>query len=511
MITLRLTAGTRRGASRAVGPRTGSLTLSFMANHGNTAVAPLAVADSLSGAVVSAVAEFARRLRWLGLEVSIAELADATRAISGGDLLDRDQLRGRLQVTLVKRAADLPTFHAAFDVLFPALAPSAEAGIAAGTAVDAETGAMGEGSQPASPDLLTRLVSMLRGDPGAGASQLASEVVTAYGGLDNARVSGSQRYYEYRIMRQLDLSALLQRAMRLDGDPPQPGLSRQLASSEQQQRMQELRAEIAAELRGRLAELRGPQSSLGQLRESILDKEFLRAGPAELDAMRAIVRPLARRLAATARRRRRVSRTGALDLRRTMRRAVATGGVPLDPAWRRRRRPRPRLLVLCDVSGSVSEFAKFTLSLLGALHAELPRLRSFVFADGIAEVTDIVEGSPGVIDPRLLLARPGVVRSDGHSDYGVVLSQFLEQYSGELSRDCVVVICGDARANYRPERADLVRILHRRVRAVHWLNPEPAGDWDTGDSRIGAYKSYCDSVTEVRTLRQLSAWADQLM
>lgn len=482
-----------------------------MASHANTAAALPAAADSLSGAIVSAVAEFARRLRWLGLEVSTAELADAMWAVSGADLLDRHQLRGRLQVTLVKRASDLPAFHAAFDVLFPALAPSAEAGIAASTADEGETGAVQEGSQQASPDLLTRLVSMLRGDPGAGVSQLASEVVTAYGGLHDARVSGSVRYYEYRIMRQLDLSALLQRAMRLDRDTLEPGLSRQLASSEQQQRMQELRAEIAAELRGRIAELRGAQSSLSQLRESVLDKEFLRAGPAELEAMRAIVRPLARRLAATARRRRRVSRTGALDLRRTMRRAIATGGVPLDPAWRRRRRPRPRLLVLCDVSGSVSEFAKFTLSLLGALHAELPRLRSFVFVDGIAEVTDIVEASPGVIDPRLLLARPGVVRSDGHSDYGAVLSQFLEQYSGELSRDCVLIICGDARVNYRPERADLLRVLHGRVRAIHWLNPESAGDWDTADSRIGAYEPYCDSVTEVRTLRQLSAWADKLM
>jgi uncharacterized protein with von Willebrand factor type A (vWA) domain len=167
--------------------------------------------------------------------------------------------------------------------------------------------------------------------------------------------------------------------------------------------------------------------------------------------------------------------------------------------------------VLCDVSGSVAEFAKFTLSLLSALHAELPRLRSFVFADGVAEVSDIVAASPGVIDTRLLLARPGVVRSDGHSDYGAVLGRFLEQESGGLSRDCVVIICGDARANYRPERADLLRALRDRVRAIHWLNPEPAASWDTTDSRISAYRPHCDTVTEVATLRQLSDWADKLL
>jgi len=167
--------------------------------------------------------------------------------------------------------------------------------------------------------------------------------------------------------------------------------------------------------------------------------------------------------------------------------------------------------VLCDVSGSVAEFAKFTLSLLHALHAELPRLRSFVFADGVAEVTDLVESSPGVIDTRLLLARPGVVRGDGHSDYGAVLRLFMDEQAGGLSRDCLLIICGDARANYRPERAELLRALQGRVRAVHWLNPEPAADWDTTDSRMQAYGPYCDSVTEVRTLRQLSDWVDKLM
>jgi uncharacterized protein with von Willebrand factor type A (vWA) domain len=481
-----------------------------MASHANTAGVLPAPADSLAEAVTAAIAEFARKLRWLGLEVSTAEAADATRAVAGADLLDRNQVRGRLQATLVKRAADIPTFEAAFDLLFPALTPSPAERAEAAASQESASGAPQAGEQ-AAPDLLARLVSMLRGETGAGMSQLAAEVVSAYGGLQEGQVAGSQRYYEYRIMRQLDLSTLLQRAMRQDGDALPPGLGRQLAGLEQHKRMEELRAEIAAELRARLAELRGPQPALDQLRESILDEEFLRAGPAELAAMREIVRPLARRLAATARRRRRMNRAGKLDVRRTMRRSLAAGGVPLDPAWRRRHRSRPRLLVLCDVSGSVAEFAKFTLSLLNALHAELPRLRSYVFADGFAEVTDIVQSSTGVIDTRLLLSRPGVVRGDGHSDYGAVLRQFLEQQGGELSRDCVLIICGDARANYRPERADVLRSVQGRVRAIHWLNPEPAVEWNTADSRIGAYEPYCASVTEVRTLRQLSEWAGTLI
>jgi len=472
-----------------------------MTSDANSGAVLTADADSLAGAVSAALAELARTLRWLGLEVSTAELADAARAVSSCDLMNRSQLRGRLQATLVKRASDIAAFQAAFDLLFPALAPSGEAG----------TAAMPPTGGSAGPDLFDRLVSMLRGDHGTSVSQLAAEAVNAYGGLRAGPLGGSRRYYEYKIIRQLDLSALLHRAMRLDDEALQPGLGRQLASVERQQRVQELRAQIARELQARLDGARGPGSSLSQLRESILDQDFLHAGPAELAAMRATVRPLARRLAAAARRRRRIGRSGKLDMRRTIRRAVTAGGVPLDPAWRRRRRPHPRLLVLCDVSGSVAEFAKFTLSLLSALHAELPKLRSFVFADGVAEVTDIVKSAQNVIDARLLLSRPGVVRRDGHSDYGAVLQQFLEQNGRGLSRDCVIIICGDARANYRPERADLLRALRGRVRAVHWLNPEPAADWDTGDSRIGAYKPHCSTVTEVRTLRQLSAWVDKLI
>jgi uncharacterized protein with von Willebrand factor type A (vWA) domain len=468
-------------------------------------------ASSLAAAVPWAVTEFARRLRWLGVDVSVSEIADALRAVSDADLLDRATLRRRLQVTLVKRAADLPTFHAAFDLLFPALAGAGEDDHAAGHPAHGAAARAAADGDPAAADLLARLVALLRGDQAASAGELAAEVIGAYGGLDAGQASGSQRYYEYRIMRQLDLSELLHRAMRLDDEAPRPGLDRRLAGLEQEERMQELRAEIAAQLRDRLTESQGVEAALGRLRESVLDADFLHATPAELAAMRAVVQPLARRLAATARRRRQQNQAGKLDVRRTMRRAIATGGVPVEPAWHRRRRPRPKLLVLCDVSGSVAEFAKFTLSLLHALHAELPRLRSFVFADGTAEVTDLVESSPGVIDTRLLLARPGVVRGDGHSDYGAVLRQFSDEQAAGLSRDCVLIICGDARGNYRPERADLLRALRGRVRAVHWLNPEPAADWDSADSRVGAYRPYCDTVTEVRNLRQLSAWVDKLI
>ena len=465
----------------------------------------------LSGALVEALTSFAGRLRWLGLDLSIVELTDALRAVQHGGLDDRDRLRRLLRITMVKRSADIATFDAAFDLFFP---PA--------SAMDAVLEQPGDGrrengiaaqlaDQVARDDLLSRLVEALRGEPGTDMRALAGQAVAAFAGLGSGRLAGSQRYYQYRVLRQLDISELLMRAMRLEEQTDRPGLERRLTAIEQQDRLQDLRAQIAAELRWQLASRGGTESSLDRLRESIADVDFLHAGPAELAAMRLAVRPLARRLAAAARRRRRLYSSGRLNVRKTMRRAVADGGVPMNPAWHQRRRSRPQLIVLCDVSGSVAEFAKFTLSLLHALHAELPRLRSFVFADGLAEVTDLVQGSPGVIDTRLLLSRPGVVRRDGHSDYGAVLGQFLDSCGGSLSRDCVLIVCGDARTNYHPPRADLLHALHQRVRRIHWLNPEPRSHWNTTDSRIGEYAGDCDTVTEVRNLSQLGEWVDALL
>lgn len=474
----------------------------------NASRATAAETTALAGALLEAFAGFVARLRWLGLDVSLAELTDALRAIRDADLLERDQLRRLLSITMVKRSADIPTFEAAFDLFFPAaLAP--HPGHDADLMVPAN--GVGVAGATASADLLSRLVDALRGDPDTGMQALAADAVAAFAGLESGQLAGSQRYYQYRVLRQLDVSTLLLRAMRAENQLETTALHRRLTGIEQRGRLEGLRRQIAAELRWRLADLGGVESALEQVRQSVTDVDFLRAGPAELAAMQEAVRPLARRLAAAARRRRRTHSSGRLHVRKTLRRAVAAGGVPLDPAWHQRRKPRPQLMILCDVSGSVAEFAKFTLSLLHALHAELPRLRSFVFTDGVAEVTEQVESSPGVIDSRLLLSRPGVVRRDGHSDYGAVLREFLDGHGGELTANCVLIICGDARSNYRPARPDLLHAISRRVRQVHWLNPEPKEQWDTLDSRISEYRRDCDTVAEVRNLRQLSAWVDMLL
>ena len=191
-------------------------------------------------------------------------------------------------------------------------------------------------------------------------------------------------------------------------------------------------------------------------------------------------------------------------MRRTIRASMATGGVPARVALRKRHRTRPDLVVLCDVSGSTAEFAPFTLALLHAVHQEFHRVRSFAFVDGIVEITDALQNSPGVLDPRHLLDRRGLVAGDGRSDYLSVFTRFLAEYGDIVTARTTVVICGDARSHDRPPAIGPIRELAHRARKLFWLNPEIRQEWNTKDSHQESYSIHCVGTYEVSTLRQLA-------
>jgi uncharacterized protein len=195
-----------------------------------------------------------------------------------------------------------------------------------------------------------------------------------------------------------------------------------------------------------------------------------------------------------------------------MRRSLSYGGVPVDPAFRAIRASKPDLYVLADVSGSVVEFAKFTLSLLQAMSQEFAKMRSFAFVDGVDEVTGLLsDGGGDFMDLRGAFARAKVVWADGHSDHGNVFRRFAELYGADLDGRSTLIVMGDARNNYREPGLATLRELHARVRKLYWLNPEPRHQWDTTDSLMGLYGTCCDQVFEVRSLRQLSACIDEIV
>jgi uncharacterized protein with von Willebrand factor type A (vWA) domain len=313
----------------------------------------------------------------------------------------------------------------------------------------------------------------------------------------------------YRILRGLDLARILQRAMRAqDVDAEDTDVLRALGGAEISARADAFRRLLARELRRRLDE-KDFRDGIGLTAPTNEpeDLPILGASPSDLAAMQRALRPLARKLAVRGARRIRLTHHGRLDVRHTIRKSLSTGGLPLDPAWRRPRTTRPELVVLCDVSGSVAEFARFTLALMSAMSSEFSGMRCFAFVDGVDEVTSIVAESGGALMPGHVLARTDVVWHDGHSDYGRVFQQFAGRFSHALTPRASLVITGDARSNHRAPNAAGLASIARTVREVHWLNPEPRARWNTGDSVMDHYARSCDSVHEVRTLRQLETAA----
>jgi uncharacterized protein with von Willebrand factor type A (vWA) domain len=168
-------------------------------------------------------------------------------------------------------------------------------------------------------------------------------------------------------------------------------------------------------------------------------------------------------------------------------------------------------VVVADVSGSVAAFARFTLQFIHALSGQFSRVRSFVFVDGIDEVTRLFEGADDLAHAvQRVNTEADVIAGAGHSDYGNALSVFWRRWGGELTTRTTVVVLGDARNNYHDTSTWAVAEIARRSRHVWWLNPEPRSYWDTGDSVISEYAAHCDGVFECRNLRQLEHFVERM-
>ena len=470
-----------------------------------------APSDGAGGALVPAVLDLVRRLRVAGIPVSMVEAIDAMQALRQVDLADRSQFRSALAATLVKRADHEAAFEALFDICFGLRRPmaaaagdGAEEGGATSVTTSLDRPEPSDASEEDSTELLTRLLDALQRNDQAALRALAAMAVELHAGINLDRTA-SRRYYLYRVLRQLDIANLMAReASAGEGEPDSPFEGR-LARDEADRRIDDFRRLLAEAIRHRLSQIKGIDDAATGYDTGLLeDVDFLGASPSQLIAMREAIRPLARKLASRGARQRRLRRRGQLDIRRTMRRSLACGGVPLDPAFRFRRNSRPELFLLCDVSGSVAEFATFTLSLLYAMNQEFSRIRSFAFVDGIDEVTTEFEHA-GILRPAHLIARTNLIWADGHSDYGNVLSRFSSMWGwAALGPKATVVITGDARNNYREPQVEALRAIKDRARRVFWLNPEPRARWNTTDSIMDRYAPHCDAVVEARNLRQLS-------
>ncbi len=190
--------------------------------------------------------------------------------------------------------------------------------------------------------------------------------------------------------------------------------------------------------------------------------------------------------------------------------SLSHGGVLLEPQFKPPRRSKPEIVVLCDVSGSMATFARFTMQLTYAIASELSKVRVFAFIDGLDEVTEYFGSGVDFTDGLTAMSREAdLVRRDGHSDYGRSFADMWNVYGDAVTSKSTVIITGDARNNYRDTGAEYLDRLAERSRATFWLNPEPRRYWDTGDSVMSRYSVLCDRVEQVRTLRQLEEFVEQ--
>lgn len=474
------------------------------------------------------LAGFVNELRNAGLPVSLTENLDAMEAVQHIPIEDREAFKYALGSTLVKNNAHWRSFETVFEVYFSLRGPEYKLAEGDESDLDAMWREMqeqlqqqqGQMTQGGSMDQLTPeeiaqmlMQALLNGDQ-AMMRALARQAVQRFAGMEPGRPVGGT-YYLYRTLRNLDLEGMLDKLMEASRDQVGGELTEledRLERDEYQHRIEEFKQEIEAEIRRRLVADRGAEAMAKTLRKPLPeDVEFMHASRDEMQNLKKALQPLTRKLAARLARKRRHGRKGPLDFRNTVRHSLSYGGVPADPKFKYPRPAKPELMVVADISGSVAAFARFTLMLVYAIQGQFSKVRSFVFIDGIDEVTDYFKGEEDIANAiHRVNTEADVVWVDGHSDYGHAFEVFWERYGKDVGPKTTVLLLGDARNNYHASQAWVVKEIRHKARHVYWLNPEPRSYWNTGDSIVGDYGAHTDGVYECRNLRQLEGFVEKL-
>jgi uncharacterized protein with von Willebrand factor type A (vWA) domain len=495
-----------------------------------TDVAAGAPSDALPrSSMLDLLNRFIIELREAGLPVSLTENLDAMEAVTHIPIEDRDAFKYALAATLVKNQSHWRAFEIVFEVFFSlrgaeySIGGDADDGSLADDIPEDAQFNQGEGERGGggggsslTPEQIAEMLfqALLKGD-NAMLRAIARQSVRRYAGMEPGRPVGGT-YYLYRTLRNLDLDNVLERLLEAArGEAPEPltKLEERLERDEFETRIDQLKKEIEAEIRRRLVADRGVEAMAKTLRKPLPeDVDFMHASRDEMMSLRKAIYPLTRKLAVRLARKRRHGRKGPLDFRNTVRHSLSYGGVPAEPKFKYPRPSKPEIMVIADISGSVAAFARFTLHLVYAISSQFSKVRSFVFIDGLDEVTSYFEGVEDIAEAvHRVNTEADVVWVDGHSDYGHAFSVFWEKFGKEIGPKTAVMILGDARNNYHASQSWIVKEMQRRARNVFWLNPEPRSYWDTGDSIVGEYATYCDGTFEVRNLRQLEAFVENLV
>tara|TARA_R110002096_G_scaffold16329_15_gene56019 strand:- start:775 stop:2166 length:1392 start_codon:yes stop_codon:yes gene_type:complete len=453
--------------------------------------------------------DFIRALRATNVRISTSESIDAAAAVDAIGFDDRALLKESLSQVLAKTPEEKQSFADCFERFFfaedmggvdaldpPASATDASAddepAQAGGTGCAGEAGESGEGEGGEGG-----LATMMAGGGGRAELQMAVANAAREAGVANIRLFTQRGMFMRRILEIIGIETL-EAAIRDAGDPVRA------------EALTNLRAQLIAEVREQVERqlLLYTANAWPELREEILQKTPLSAVEVrDFKFMQALVHKLAKRLVALHSRKRKVARRGQLDVRQTIRRNIEYDGLLFETVWKRKKVERPKVVAVCDVSGSVANAARFLLLFLYSVTEVIPKVRAFAFSSQLAEITALFEHKAAEEAIGEALQKHGW----GSTDYGRALSDLEAQVLDDIDHRTTVLILGDARSNYGDPGVASLRRIHERARRVLWLNPEPKAFWNSGDSEMRRLGTACDRVDSCRSIRDLERLVGEIM
>jgi uncharacterized protein len=462
------------------------------------------------------VVEFAALLRRNGVRVSLAETMDAFRALDAIGLSDRDTVRAALRTTAVKRSVDVPTFDRLFDLYFSGL------GEAIREVTAATQAALGL-DEDDFERFLQQLEELLR-EQGIEMSPLAQALLRADAGrleqmmrdaarqarLDQIEHGFQEGRFTHALAAALGLGELGAEMERLRRDlaGAAPDVARKL-DEYLARRLRDLQDLMKAMVRQEL-DRQDVQRQDRQGLQSLAEKSFFYLTEDEIKRMDEAVRKLAQRLRNVVAVRRRRAKRGRFDSSATLRRNLQYGGVPFRIVFDRKRKDKPQVMVLCDVSDSVRNVSRFMLQFVYALQDLYSKVRSFIFVAEIGEVTQLFTeyDANQALDKAL---HGNLINVYAHSDFGRAFRSFHRDHLAAVNKRTTVIVLGDARNNYNLPHEWVLKDVQQRAKQVIWLNPENRMTWGFGDSEMDRYAPYCGIVEECRNLNQLYRVIDRLV
>jgi uncharacterized protein len=467
--------------------------------------------------IVDQVVEFSRLLRARGIRVSVSENMDAVRALGCLDVDNLQQFRSALRCSLIKQPADFQLFEELFDLFFLGLGNYL-------SVVSRDAGSSAACDEAALRELLAEIEDLLTGSKEE-LSRLAQAVLSrAWNQVDEllerairdeSQVSsvGVSGYggRSQRIIARLGLTQLLDEFEGLRAAGRRKGFDSALLerfSVYLDQQVSDLLGRIHQAMRAQQSD---PVATVQQQRFEHLDeKSFAYYTQEDIQKMREVVARLALRFKSLLSLRQRKEERGRLDVKKTLRRNQQYGGVPFSVQLRKRKKEKPQVMVLCDISDSVMNAARFMLQFVYSLQELYSKVRSFVFVSDLGEVTQLFSELPinRAVDAAL---KGDVIDVYSHSNFGRSFKIFYDKYFPAVNHKTTVVVLGDGRNNYHPANDWVLREIQQKAKRLIWLNPESRLTWGLGDSEMPRYLSHCDWVEECRNIQQLSRVVGRLM